>query len=345
VIDRWEARRVSLVAKAGSIRAVTLSFQALVLDAHWSELVDHPELAVPPFERLRGEVDVLLIRSQPIDGRGTPAGSAAEGRRGLIEADPKRFALGRTLRYVPSSYDRAYIDMSTTFDGYLGKFSSKSRSTLKRKVSKLAKLSAGKIDLREYHRPDEILEFHGIASELSRKTYQERLFAKGLPTDEKSVRAMVDLAAAGNARAYLLFLEGKPIAYLYCPVTHDVLLYEFLGYDPEFKEHSPGTVLQHVALERLFAEKRFTMFDFTEGEGTHKEFFATGSRRCADVFHFRRTPRNFAAVGLHSGAAVANREALRLLERWGVKTKVKTFVRERLPNWMLPHSLGNTGHP
>ncbi len=320
--DRWEARRVSLVAKAGSIRAMAIGFDGLVLDAHWSELVAHPELAAPPYDRLGRDIDVLVVRSLPVEG------------------EQKRIELGRTLRYTPNEYDRAFIDMNMTFEAYLAKFSGKSRSTLKRKVSKLAKLSGGTLDLREYHRADQILEFHRIASELSRKTYQERLFAKGLPTDEKSVRHMVDLAAADKARAFLLFLDGKPIAYLYCPVTHDALLYEFLGYDPEFKEHSPGTVLQHCALERLFAEKRFTMFDFTEGEGTHKEFFATGSRHCADFYYFRRTPRNLAAVGLHSSMTAANREALHLLDRWGVKTKVKTFVRERLPGWLIP---GNTG--
>lgn len=38
---------------------------------------------------------------------------------------------------------------------------------------------------------------------------------------------------------------------------------------------TPGIVLQILALESLFTECRVLMFDFTEGEGQHKETFST----------------------------------------------------------------------
>ena len=68
-------------------------------------------------------------------------------------------------------------------------------------------------------------------------------------------------------RAFLLFLAGEPVAYLYLPVSGRTLIYAYLGYDAEHAHLSPGTVLQMAALENLFAEKRFAYFDFTEGEG------------------------------------------------------------------------------
>jgi hypothetical protein len=72
------------------------------------------------------------------------------------------------------------------------------------------------------------------------------------------------LAAGGQVRAYLLFDGERP--YLYCPVQGDVVIYRYLGYDPDYARMSVGTVLQWLALEELFREARFRMFDFTEGE-------------------------------------------------------------------------------
>jgi CelD/BcsL family acetyltransferase involved in cellulose biosynthesis len=96
----------------------------------------------------------------------------------------------------------------------------------------------------------------------------------------------------------------RPISYLFCSAQAEVLLYRHFGYDPEFGRWSPGTVPQYLALERLFAEGRFRLFDFTAG--AHKQFFSTGSTRCADLYFFRRTPRNLLLLGLHAGAVVCS---------------------------------------
>ncbi len=78
------------------------------------------------------------------------------------------------------------------------------------------------------------------------------------------------MASTDSVRAYVLFLHGKAVAYLCCPVVNGVLLYSYLGYDPKHADLSPGTVLQYLVFESLFEEKRFRAFDFTEGQGEHK---------------------------------------------------------------------------
>ena len=52
-------------------------------------------------------------------------------------------------------------------------------------------------------------------------------------------------------------------------------------------------------MQSLFAEQRFAAFDFTEGEGQHKELFATRSRLCGDVYVLRRRLMPLSAVMLH----------------------------------------------
>ena len=46
-------------------------------------------------------------------------------------------------------------------------------------------------------------------------------------------------------------------------VREGIVDYAYLGYDPDYLHLSVGTVLQWLALDSLFAERRFRFFDFT----------------------------------------------------------------------------------
>lgn len=202
-------------------------------------------------------------------------------------------AEGDRIVLVRQRYARRYADLGLGIDGYLASFSSKSRSTLLRKVRKFTELSGGALDLRRYRTPDEIAEFHGIARRLSALTYQEKLLDAGLPED---AAAMCRLAAEDRARGWILFLAGAPVSYLYAPAEGDTLIYAYLGYDPAQAQHSPGSVLQIEAMRDVIAEGRFRRFDFTEGDGQHKRLFATGSVDCMDLLILRPSLPNRATV-------------------------------------------------
>ncbi|MHC4165023.1 MAG: GNAT family N-acetyltransferase, partial [Planctomycetota bacterium] len=228
-----------------------------------------------------------------------------------------------------SQYERRYVDLGGTFDDYLKRFSSKSRSTLQRKVRKFGQLCGGEADWRAYRTRAEMDEFYRLAREVSRKTYQERLLDAGLPESDEFREEMLEAAERDGTRGYLLFHESRPVAYLHCPIHDGVVFYGYLGYDPEYAKWSPGTVLQRLALERLFEEAGLRMFDFTEGEGRHKSFFSTHSVLCADIYYLRRSLRNRCLVRLHSGLDAFSRALVRLLDRLGLKERIKRLIRRR----------------
>lgn len=193
---------------------------------------------------------------------------------------------------VRQRYPRRYADLTGSFEDYLETFSGKSRSTLRRKVRKFARLSGGELDLRAYHSPDRIDEFYALARRVSEKTYQEQLLDYGLPEGEEALAGMRALARQDRLRAWLLFVDDAPVSYLYCPVEGESLVYAYLGYDPDWARHSPGAVLQFEAMRALFAEGRFRRFDFTEGDGRQKRQFATHAVDCADLLMLRPTLSN-----------------------------------------------------
>ncbi|MCE9523197.1 MAG: GNAT family N-acetyltransferase [Alphaproteobacteria bacterium] len=236
------------------------------------------------------------------------------------------------LHRVLREYPRHLVDLSTGYEAYLGKFSGKTRSTLKRKLRKFLELSGGTIDWREYRTPAEINAFFPLAYELSSKTYQERLLGAGLPDTAAFREAAAEQAARGALCACILFLAGRPVSYLYLPIDGGRVIYAYLGYDPTVSEHSPGTVLQLLAMERFFADPALTVFDFTEGAGQHKQLFATHSEQFVDVIILKRSWRMSALSNAHQAFVRMEAGLSKSLESLGLKRRLKMLLRSLAPS-------------
>ena len=229
--------------------------------------------------------------------------------------------------FVRQRYRRFYARLDGSFETYLAGFSAKSRSTLKRKVRKLAERSGGTLHMRTFRAADEAPLFHRDARAVSALTYQERLLHSGLPEGEAALERLRRLAGQDAMRGWILYLDGRPISYLYAPAEGATLIYAHLGYDPAFADLSPGTVLQIEAMRQLMDEGRFRLFDFTEGEGQHKQLFSTGSVECVDVLLLRHTLANLAA-GFALTAFDGGIEAAKaLLRRLNLESLARRFRR------------------
>jgi len=247
--------------------------------------------ALPPIERA---ADGYLVTSLP------------EARMAALVA-----ASGAMLPFVRQRYTRFHLDFTGGFDGWFASLSSNARQGLRRKAKKIAATTGGTLDVRRFRSAQELAAFHPVARAISTTTYQERLLGSGLPDGADFLRTMRELAAAEQMRAWLLYVGGEPAAYLCCPIHGDTVIYAHVGHDPKFNDWSPGAVLQFEAMQDLFGEKRFSAFDFTEGEGQHKRQFATGGTACVDLLLLRPTLANRAVMtaldGFDASVALAKR--------------------------------------
>lgn len=233
------------------------------------------------------------------------------------------------IRYTPRQYHRFYIHGIGTFEGYLKKFSSKSRYNLHRKVKKYDEFCDTQKNLKEYSDIQGINQFYTLARELSKKTYQERLLGSGLPTSDEFKRSMEDGAKQNLVKGYILFHHDKPVAYLYCPIAFgNIYLYAYLGYDPKYRQWSPGNVLQYKVLQAIFHKQQEFIFDFTQGEGEHKKFFATHSKKCADIYFLKCTLLNLFIVCSHITLSKASHVIVNTLTIFSLKSKIKKLLRE-----------------
>jgi len=247
----------------------------------------------------------------------------------LTEALPLIGSAGNYLRYAVFQYLHCYIDLQQSYEDYLAQFSSKPRSTLRRKVKKFREFSGGDIHWSAYSRPEEMRTFYTHARTVSALTYQEKLLDVGIPDSEEFAQQLEKDAENEGVRGYILFHKNKPVSYLYCPIESSALIYAHLGYDPDYAKQSVGTVLQSLVIEKLCEEQRYHYFDFTEGQSAHKRLFATHQVQRANILYLRNTFRHRFLVKSHD---ITNRLSGAIgdtMERMGIKKKIKSFLRRR----------------
>lgn len=306
----WLEKPILLTFNLPGMRLFSLKFRGMVLEDPFAKMAAGSEPPTVPFGEFPAGIEAVWIPSHPLPNR------------------LPRFSLqGEWIRYVPSQYQRRWIDLRSNFEEYVLGFSLKSRSTLRRKVRKYAQLCGGNIPWQTFRAPGEMEEFYREARRISTRTYQEKLWNAGLPGDEEFRCRMAAGAAKGEILGYMLYYGRKPIAYMYCRARGDFLLYEYVGYDPYFRAWSPGVVLLYLALEQLFREGRFQGFDFGPQDSTHKLFFSNRSTPCAEIYYFPRRLRHLAVLGIHSGLEGFSRAVYALLDLLGLRVLTRRFSR------------------
>jgi Acetyltransferase (GNAT) domain len=203
------------------------------------------------------------------------------------------------IRYVSHRGSRYFIDLLTgTFDDYFAKFSAKTRNTLKRKIRHFAERSGGTVNFRIYGSPDEMIEFRRQALTVSLVSYQRKI-GFGLPETDEFSTNLVEQAVNGRAYGFLLMEYDKPVAYVYCRIDEDIIVYSYCGYDPEFGQFSPGTVLLFLIIRWSFDQKKFKVFDLGNDGWGYKTMFATGAVKYLKVIWFPKKVSYFVLVILH----------------------------------------------
>ncbi len=306
-----DVKTVSLKFLIGEKHVFSIPLCVIVRNGTLSDSLQDETALITDVAEMDEKIDGLLFNLMPIEKNI----NKIKRFRGII-------------RYAPRQYKRYYIDFGVAKEDYLAQFSSKSRSTMNRKAKNFARLDNGSIDLKEYRQVSDMDEFFSLARVVSQKTYQEKLLNAGLPSNSKFLLKAKKLAEQDKVRAYILSTNKKPVAYLFCPAENDTLIYAYLGYDPDFAKFSPGTVLHWIVFQQLFDQGDFTYFDFTQGEGSHKENFATHFKTCCDAYYLKNTSWTHAKILMHAGWENFFETILKFVEQLGLKQSLKKLFRK-----------------
>lgn len=268
----------------------------------------------PPIAEMRARnADVAYLESCPVEKK-----------------LPRISKAGDCYRYVASHYKHYFVRIDGPFEDYMASFSAKTRSTLVRKVKRFKKLSPDAEHFKVYRHPNEMEDFIQQARIIAEKTFQEKLFGCGLPDTQAFRKELVERARLGHVEGYVLFSGQRPISYIHGPISHgSIILYDHVGYDPEFCQFSPGTVLQYMVIEHLFNEGHLKIYDLCTGEGEHKRLFANDHRLCAELYYFRPKARYLVIFFADYAFQIISRWITWTMEKLRIKNRIKRFLRNR----------------
>ncbi|WP_138380292.1 GNAT family N-acetyltransferase [Luteithermobacter gelatinilyticus] len=307
----WHKKKIQLTYWFGEFRLFSKSYKLHTCN------IDY--LTTPPFDPSGLSLPALC------ETENTPGVLLYSYPVGHIAA--RIFTWENYLGYFIKDYQRFFVRIDSSYEEYLNKFSAKTRSTFRRKIRKFETVSGGMLDWKIYATPEEMDAFYPLARQVSEKSYQEKLLDAGLPTSEEFRDEMKQLAEQNRVRGYLLFHDGQPVSYMYCPIENTCMIYAYLGYDPDYGRYSVGTILMLLVLENLFESRDAAIFDFTEGQSDHKKLFATDSVKCANILLLRKSAGALFWIYLHYGLCGLSENIVRGLDKLGLKNKLKKLIR------------------
>ncbi|MBI4012268.1 MAG: GNAT family N-acetyltransferase [Candidatus Rokubacteria bacterium] len=161
------------------------------------------------------------------------------------------------------------VELPDSWEGYLAALSGKDRHELRRK---LRRAEGGKPRIEAGRTPAAVAALMDgfIALHRKSKVGKARFMDEAMERFFRHVAA--DLAAAGWAALWLLWLEDRPAAALFCLEYGGTLALYNSGFDPEARALAPGVVLIARTLEDAI-RRGFRRYDFLRGDEPYKYGF------------------------------------------------------------------------
>ena len=219
------------------------------------------------------------------------------------------------------------IELPQSFDAYLDSLSAKTRQSVRYSQRKLAKDL--RVRIEAVTRPDQVDEFLRAGELISRRTYQWQV-GERLQFDEATRAEYLRRAHAGALRAYLMYVDGRPAAFVRGQLRGITYDYETPGFLPDYGRWSIGTVLMMHAIRDLIENSPCRIFDFGEGgdEIGYKSRFANRSTpvRALDVAGLGQW-RGQAVLAGQGLLGLAKNLAQRILGESETKRRIKAWLR------------------
>ena len=259
----------------------------------------------------RGEADAVLLPAVPT---GSPLFEAV---RDVPFASRQRFAMTGThwALDLPGSVDEL--------------FQSRSWKRARSYRNRLQREFGDDLSLELLDRPEQIDRIFEELESVASLTYQNALGVAFADTATR--RRLVELALArGWFRAYVLYLEGRPIAFWTGHLYARRFFIGTPGYDPALADYRLGTCLLLDAIEHLVEDEGADVLDYGFGDAEYKRRFGSASWSETDVMLFAPTFRGLRINFTRTAILAGNRLARSLLERAGLAAALKKRWRRQL---------------
>jgi CelD/BcsL family acetyltransferase involved in cellulose biosynthesis len=295
-----------------TVRSLIVSFDGIVgakTEVDWRRAVD--ELRRSLLDR---EADVVMLPGLRMDGT---LASLARSAGSFLTRD-------RLVAPV-NQWDAAIPD---TFDAFLARRSNKTRKNLRYYARRLERTYSD-VSIRVFDDEADLAELCADMESVAVKTYQRRLGAGYTGSDLD--HALMSLCfRRGWMKAWVLRIDGRPVAFWHGTAYDGTFAVETPGFDPEFANDRVGIHLLARVIEDLCADPAIHTLDYGHGEAEYKRSFGDAPREVGSVLLFAPAPRAIRVNAVRTVVGGATRLATRALEGSARGQRLKKAWRARM---------------
>jgi hypothetical protein len=250
-----------------------------------------------------------------------------------LDSYPYRLAplLGSTL-FRPGFakiWTHRRLDLPATFEEFLGNLRKATRADIRRDGRRLEAAFRDRLGVVRLHETGGDVESIATALEhVAAKTYQRGLGAGFIDSPEQ--RSLIELGLEREAfRAWILEIDGAPVAYWQGSVYGRSYISSATGYDHSFAKHRVGVCLLAHVIGDLCADLGVDCIDWGFGDAEYKRLFSTESFDERDLVVLAPTLKG-ARVSVTRAAVLGSSAAARkAADTFGVTNRVKKKWRQR----------------
>jgi len=229
--------------------------------------------------------------------------------------------------HVPEMSQNHILRITGDFDQVYGQLSANLKEQLRRKKKKIHTDFPGSAEFVCYMQASDLEIAISHIEEIARRSYQRGL-GVGFSDTESMRRRLQFCAAKGWLRAFVAYLGGQPAAFAIGTVCNKTYTSDFLGFDPQYRDYSVGTVLQSILMERC-CEEGVQVMDFSAGHADYKRRFGNATMTVARVYVFAPHCKGVYLNSVKTLAAGANKAGKYVLANTGFLPKIKRALRSR----------------
>ena len=247
---------------------------------------------------------------------GSPLYEAVTQIPGLISRDQYPIAYPHFTMALPEDQNEWYRTMTH-----------KSRHKVKRWATRL-RAEGESFDIKCFRFESDLESMIPDVEAVAHKTYQRGLGVGFM--DNEEVRQRLWLAARkGWLRTYILYVGGKPSAFLVAAVYRGTMHVDFVGYDPKYERYSPGAFLITNVLEGNCGGE-VKEVDFAYGEEDYKHHFSTKQWSEATVRIFRPSVKGLVLNLVSTLSVFVDRFVKGGLQQIGLLSRLKKAWRRHV---------------
>ena len=263
----------------------------------------------------RGEADVVFLNHLKC---GSPMYRAAKKMPNFLCRDHSSFKNPHWRLSLPDSFNEFYKRQSKN-----------SRHNIRNIANRMKKTYGENFSIRCFKEKGEIDQAMRDIETIAAKTYQRGLGVGFFNTSETRRKWM--LAAEHQwYRIFVLYLDGKPCAFLTGYPYNRIFFADTTAYDPDYQYYHPGMFLLMRIIEEFCNEQNIEAIDFGFGDADYKRQYSNQNWQESCVYIFAPTFKGVRLNVIGTLIVVISQIAKTALEHSGALGWIKKKWRRHL---------------